>query len=103
TRQGEKIFSEIVKLPDGSESNQLKVYPVPVTNYIINIEFNHVINENVDVNIYGIRGERLYYNQFPGGNKLLRFKVPPMFINHTIYVLKITFGNEVVSEKIFFE
>ena len=103
TKQGEKIYSSIVKLPDGTENQKLRIYPNPVTNYIVNVEFDLVVSENITVNIYGVKGERLYYNQFAGGNKTLRFKVPPMFVNHTIYVLKISFGNTEVNQKIFFE
>jgi hypothetical protein len=103
SKQGEVSYSQIVKLKN-SRRQELRVYPNPVTNFTINIEFLSSVKENVSITIYGTRGEKLYYNQVnPRGNKTISFKVPNYFSIQTLYVLNISYEGVVVNEKILFE
>jgi len=103
SKQGAFSYSKIVKLKN-SNRQELRVYPNPVTNYTINIEFLSSVNENVTVTVYGTLGEKLYYNQInPRGKRVISFKVPNLFDVKTLYILNISFGGTVVNEKILFE
>jgi len=103
TKQGMPVYSYIEKLKNSSRQ-EIRVYPNPVTNYNINIEFLSKVNENVSITIYGTRGEKLYYNQVnPGGRSTINFKVPNYFDVKTMYILNVSFGSTVINEKILFE
>ena len=103
SRQGESTYSPIVKLKN-KEQQQVRIYPNPVTNHTINVEFLTKVDEFVSITIYGTLGEKLYYNQVHArGNNKLIIKVPNFFSVKTLYVLNISFGNTVINEKILFE
>jgi uncharacterized protein (DUF1501 family) len=102
SKQGVASYSKIVKLKN-SKRQELRVYPNPVTNFTIHVEFLSRVDENVSITIFGTLGEKLYYNQInPRGNKI-SFKVPNHFSIQTLYILNISFGGTVVNEKILFE
>ncbi len=97
------IFSNIIRLINMAEQS-IRVYPNPVINFTINIEFVKPLYENVSITIIGTNGEKLFYNQInPHGNKVITFKVPDYFNVHTLYVMKVEFGSTVVNEKLVFE
>ena len=103
SKQGEPTYSPIVKLKS-RRIQYARVYPNPVTNFKINVEFLTSVNENVAITIYGTRGERLFYNQInPRGNKTISFKVPALFSIQTLYVLNIAYEGVQINEKIIFE
>ncbi len=103
SKQGAVTYSKIVKLTN-STTQQIRVYPNPVTDFTINIEFLKALNENVEIIIYGTKGEKLYYNQFnPAGNRYIRFKVPSLFSVQTLYMLHIFYSGTVINEKILFD
>jgi uncharacterized protein (DUF1501 family) len=102
TKQGMPVFSPVVKLKN-TNIQQVRVYPNPVINFTITIEFLNRVNENVTILILGTKGEKLYYNQLnPGGNRSVSFKVPQMFDVQTLYILNITYSGNVINEKILF-
>ena len=103
TKQGMPAFSKIVKLKNSSKQ-ELRIYPNPVINYTINLGFLSKVNENVEITIFGTKGEKLYYNQVnPRGNSVITFRVPDYFDVQTLYMLHVSFGGTVVNEKILFE
>ncbi|HSN62060.1 MAG TPA: hypothetical protein VLR49_14070, partial [Ferruginibacter sp.] len=103
SKQGDITYSSIVKLKNQGRQ-EIRVYPNPVTNFTINVEFLSAINENVAITIFGTKGEKLYYNQLnPRGNRTISFKVPNLFSIQTLYVLNIAFDGVVVNEKILFD
>ena len=103
SKQGMPTYSKIVKLKN-TVTQEISIYPNPVTNYTINVEFLTRVTENVSITIYGTKGEKLYYNQVnPNGNRVMTFKVPNFFDVKTLYILNISFGGTVVNEKILFE
>ncbi len=103
SKQGATTYSKIVKLKNGNRQ-EIRVYPNPVTNYTIHVEFLSAVNENVEITVFGTKGEKLYYNQVnPRGSRSINFKVPALFSVKTLYILNISFGGTVVNEKIVFE
>jgi uncharacterized protein (DUF1501 family) len=103
SKQGEISYSKIAILRNVVKQG-LSVYPNPVTNHTINIEFFTAVNEDVTITIIGTLGEKLYYNQVnPRGNRVLTFKVPHHFDVRTLYILNIRYGGSVVNEKLIFE
>ncbi len=101
-KQGDFYYSNIVKLTNGAQVQVLRVYPNPVTNYTINIEFIKPVTEHVEISITGMQGEQLYYNQVnPNGTKLT-FRVSDAFVPHTLYVLRVSYGLNEIREKIAF-
>jgi uncharacterized protein (DUF1501 family) len=104
SKQGEVSYSKIAKLRNGSSVQDVRVYPNPVKNFTINIEFLKKVNENVSIIIYGTAGEKLYYNQInPIGRRIITFRVPDYFSVHTLYILNISYDGNVINEKILFE
>jgi uncharacterized protein (DUF1501 family) len=104
SKQGEVSYSKIAKLRNNGSVQDVRVYPNPVTNFTINVEFLKKVNENVEIIIYGTKGEKLYYNQInPRGNRIVTFRVPDFFSIHTLYILNISFDGNVINEKILFE
>lgn len=102
-KQGMSLYSSIVKLKN-TYKQEIKIYPNPVTNYTINVEFLNQVNENVDITIFGTAGEKLYYNQInPRGNRIISIKVPGFFEAHGLYILHISYGDTILNEKIIFE
>jgi uncharacterized protein (DUF1501 family) len=102
SRQGEISYSKIATLKNDVKQ-AVRVYPNPVINYTINIEFLSTVNEDVQIIIYGTLGQKLYSNQInPRGNKTITFIVPHAFDVETLYVLHIAFGSTVINEKILF-
>jgi uncharacterized protein (DUF1501 family) len=103
SKQGIPSYSKIATLKN-KDKQAVSVYPNPVTNNTINIEFLENVNEDVVVIIYGTLGEKLYYNQInPRGNKTMSLKLPNHFDVRTLYILNITYGSTVVNEKLLFE
>ncbi len=103
TKQGAPVYSAVVKLKN-SNRQDIRVFPNPVTNFTINVEFLSRVTGNVEVTIYGMRGEKLYYNQFsPAGSRSIKFKVPNLFSVKTLYILNVSFDGNVVNERIIFE
>jgi uncharacterized protein (DUF1501 family) len=102
SKQGNMVYSKIVPLKN-STTQEVRIYPNPVTGNTINIEFLKAINENVEITIYGVLGEKLYYNQInPRGSRYISFKVPPFFSVETLYMLHIVYSGNVVNEKLMF-
>ena len=103
SKQGEPSYSKIATLKNRSKQ-EVSVFPNPVINKTINIEFLSSINENVEITIFGTLSEKLYYNQInPRGNRVITFKVPSHFDVKTLYILNIVYGSTVVNEKLLFE
>jgi uncharacterized protein (DUF1501 family) len=103
SKQGEVSYSKIATLKNGNKQ-EVRIYPNPVINKTISLEFFENVNEDVQITIFGAIGEKLYYNQVnPRGNKIITFKVPNHFDVHALYILNIRYGSTVVNEKILFE
>ncbi len=103
SKQGVPTYSAIVKLKN-SNRQDIRVFPNPVTNFTINVEFLNKVNGNVEVTIFGMRGEKLYYNQInPAGNRSIKFRVPNLFSVKTLYILNVVYDGNVVNERIVFE
>lgn len=101
-KSGEIAYSNVVRIEQAGSDQQLRIFPNPVKDFTFNIEFFNDVSSNVEVAIYGMKGERLYYNQVRP-KRQLRFEVPDIFESHTMHVLKVTYDQKEVIEKIIFE
>lgn len=103
TKKELQVISKTVALNTGVENQKMSIYPNPVVNRTINIEFFEQIKENVEINIFGKSGEKLYYDQINlGGAQKHQFRVSDMFSNNNIYIMKVNYGDTVVTEKLLF-
>jgi len=99
---GATVFSDVVELTNGAKAQAISVYPNPVTNYTIHIDFMNEVTEMVDVAIYDMLGNRVYYNGMQVTDKRLLFKVPDILGPFTPYVLRVRWGTNDVKEQISF-
>ena len=98
--QGAITYSNILLLR-GANGQLISVYPNPVQNHQINIKFFEAITDPVDVTIYNMIGEKMYYNRFTQVSGLLTFKVPFFTVNEH-YVLGVNYGSTNLHEQIMF-
>ncbi len=101
THQGETILSNIILLRNRAQNQLMSVYPNPVTNQKINIQFFESVNGQVDITIYNDLGQKMYYNRFTQVSTTLSFSVPVM-VADVHYILEARFGNEISREQILF-
>lgn len=101
SKQQEVSFSNVIAVKN--ESKQfLRIYPNPVIEYKFYIEFFDKPSKNIIVEVFDMRGAKLYYNQYPSNNKLI-VELPDMFDLNKLYLVKISFDGEEIMEKIFFQ
>jgi hypothetical protein len=100
--QGKKEYSNIVLLRTSDKQQVIRVYPNPVQNNTIHIEFLESVTGPVDVTIYDLVGSKHYYNRFTGVQTSLNFRVPPSFSRETHYILEVGYGNTRTREQIIF-
>jgi uncharacterized protein (DUF1501 family) len=102
TKQEGIAYSNITRVENGSVPQQISVYPNPVVGFTLNIEFLKDVQSNIEVAIYTVSGQRLYYNQF-APKRRLRFSVPDIYDSNSLYILKVIYDHQEVVEKIVFE
>lgn len=78
------------------------MFPNPVRNNNIDVEFFETVSGPVDVTIYDLIGARIYYNHFNGVQASLNFRVPPSFSRETHYILEVSYGDTKTREQIIF-
>ncbi len=99
--QGAIKYSNIVMLRSNSKEQLISVFPNPVVDNKINIQFFEKPNAPVDVTIYSMQGAKLYYNRFTQVNNIISFKVPA-FTANAHYVLEVVYGSSTAREQILF-
>ena len=100
--QGKIDYSNIILLRASDKQQLIRVYPNPVQNNNIHIEFMERFSGPVDVTIYDLVGAKHYYNRFNGVQASLNFRVPPSFSRETHYILEVSYGNTRTREQIIF-
>jgi uncharacterized protein (DUF1501 family) len=101
-KQGGRKNSKIVAVKNENKQ-QVSVYPNPVENNIINIDFHTNLSQYVDFYIVGVLGETLFYDKKLVKGKSATLHVPNMFDPNTIYILNINFNGMSITEKILFK
>jgi len=100
--QGRIDYSNTIMLRSSDKQQLIRVYPNPVQNNNIHIEFFEKVEGPVDVTIYDLLGSKHYYNRFSGVQASLNFRVPPSFSRETHYILEVAYGNTRTREQIIF-
>jgi hypothetical protein len=100
--QGKLDYSNIIMLRSSDKQQLIRVYPNPVQNNNIHVEFLEAPGGPVDVTIYDLIGAKHYYNRFSGVQRSLNFRVPPSFSRETHYILEVVYGDTRTREQIIF-
>ncbi len=102
-KNGKRVESKIVALKNNDKKQLLSVFPNPIINQTINIDFFRNISEIVEISIIGPLGDRNYYNQIKlTSQSKITFQVQNVFQKNIIYLLNVKFGLQSVIEKIIF-
>ncbi len=99
--QGGITYSNIVALRSTDKEQLMSVYPNPVENNTIYIKLFESPTTPVDVSIYDMLGQKIYYNRFTNVGSTLHFKVPTFNANQH-YVLEVQYGETKVHEQVMF-
>ncbi len=101
-KNGEESYSNVLKLKTQESQQEFSVYPNPIKNHTINLEFHRKMQAPIEVSILTTTGSKLYYNQFPPSREVT-FQVPAMFDEETLYLLSVEVDRNIYTEKILFE
>ncbi len=99
---GESRLSTLAELVNGARAQALSIYPNPVTNYTIHIDFLEAVTELVEVELYDMHGSKVYYNSMTPDHGRLIFRVPYGLGTYTPYVIRVRWGTTDVREQISF-
>jgi hypothetical protein len=100
--QGKVDYSNTVMLRSSDKQQLIRVFPNPVVNNSIHVEFLEPVSGAVEVTIYDLVGAKHYYNRFNGVQTSLNFRVPPSFSRETHYILEVSYGDTRTREQIIF-
>lgn len=101
-QQGKLDYSNTVLLRLADRQQLVRVYPNPVLNNNIYVEFFETVNGPVEVTIYDLVGAKIYYNRFAGVQRNLNFRVPAAFSRETHYILEVAYGGTKAREQLIF-
>ncbi len=103
SKAGKKVNSKIVYLEQGILSQKVSVFPNPIVNQIIHLDFYKNISDVVMIELVSTTGISMHTDCKTLNNEsTTSFKVQDMFQTNQMYLLKITFGHHVTTEKVFF-
>ena len=100
--QGRITYSNVLVLRSNAKEQFISVYPNPVTNNQIHINFFDAPNTPVDVTIFNMAGAKVFYDRFTQVGSVLSFKVPPLTKN-AHYILEAVYGEITAREQIMFQ
>lgn len=101
-QQGKIDYSNTIVLRSSDKQQLIRVFPNPVQNFSIHVEFLEPVNGAVDITIYDVIGAKHYYNKFSGVQTVLNFRVPASFNKETHYILEVSYGDTKAREQIIF-
>lgn len=101
-QQGAVDYSNTIMLRNSDRKQLIRVYPNPVTNNNVHVEFFENPAGPVDVTIYDMIGAKHYFNRFNGVQRHLDFRVPAIFSRDSHYILEVTYGDTRVREQVIF-
>jgi uncharacterized protein (DUF1501 family) len=84
---------------DTKDNNFVSVYPNPIENQNINIGFAQAINASLLVSIFTINGSKLYDGTFTINDNKLSFVASNLKASG-VYILRVTYNNNVFNKKI---
>lgn len=101
-QQGKIDYSNTVLLRSSDKEQLIRVFPNPVQNNNIHVEFFEKPGTPVDVTIYDLIGAKVYYNRFTGVQNVLNFRVPQSFSRETHYILEVAYADTKAREQLIF-
>ncbi len=99
--QGAITYSNIVALRSNAKEQLISVFPNPITDGKITIRIFENVTSHVDVSIFNMVGQKVYYNRFTDTGSVFSFKVPP-FAKNEHYVLQVIYESTTAHEQIMF-
>jgi uncharacterized protein (DUF1501 family) len=103
SKSAKRVSSKIVYLEQGLAAQKVSVYPNPIENQTINLDFYQNINETVIIELLNTNGMSMHTDRIKLNNEAkVTFKVQDMFETDQIYLLKITHGLNQTTEKVLF-
>ena len=81
------------------DTNFMTIFPNPVVNNLINIQFNDFLETSLDVIIYTIQGYKVYGNSFAVDGDLLTFTTNT-YLSTGTYILELIYNETKFIEKI---
>jgi uncharacterized protein (DUF1501 family) len=84
---------------DLDDSNFINVFPNPVTNRILNIQFKEPISDFVAVEIYSMQGTLIYKNSHKVNQGVLQFEVQNLTSTGT-YIMQVNYNQNKFFKKI---
>lgn len=103
TRQQSQQLSNIAEVRTGNNKvQQLSIYPNPVTDHVLHVHFFKTPSTDVELCIYDMRGEKLFYNKYSNAGTLISVRLPDIFETESIYLVRVLFDYTSADEKISF-
>lgn len=100
-RDGDVQFSNILYLRANMQKQLVSIYPNPVKNSQVHVDFFQQPKGDVEINLFTATGDKLYYNKFSMVGRTLTFSVPQVTAN-AHYYLQVLFDGENISEELIF-
>ncbi len=101
-QNGEARYSAVAELTNGARAQALSIYPNPVTNFTIHMDFMEAVTELVEVELYDMQGSRVYYNSMTPDAGRLTFRVPYGLGTYTPYIIRVRWGSVDLREQLSF-
>jgi hypothetical protein len=79
----------INKQQDNSGINEIKIYPVPVTDGLVHIYLKNPSDKQMLISLYNIAGQIIYRKSFSTPGKNERFDIPVSNLSEGIYIVKL--------------
>ncbi len=81
------------------DNNFVSIYPNPVTDSILNLQFNDTINDVINIQIFSIQGTQVFDNNFKIANGSLSFEVAS-FTSSGMYIMQINYNQNKFYKKL---
>ena len=84
---------------EADDNNFVSVFPNPVIDKILNLQFNDTINDSVNVQIFSIQGTQIFDSNFKVTNGSLSFEVSN-FTSSGMYIMQINYNQNKFYKKL---
>ncbi|RYD52940.1 MAG: DUF1501 domain-containing protein [Sphingobacteriales bacterium] len=96
------VYSRTVELTNGARAQAVQMYPNPATDFTVYVDFLKDVQGMVAIELYDMRGSRIFMDTRTPQNRRLKLVFPDMFGTYTPYILRVQWESEDVREQILF-